>query len=87
MGDFDEKVLDVFLRDQLQLFPEEVATDREEAAEFLEDCFAQVVSSAKEVYEYFEGEVIDMEGADVDGILSADEVFDIGDGRYLIVEG
>ena len=87
MGDFDNKVLDVFLRDQLQLFPEEVAFDREDAAEFLEECFAQVVNSAKEVYEYFEGEVIDMEGADVDGILSADEVFDIGDGRYLIVEG
>lgn len=87
MGEFDNKVLDVFLRDQCKLFPEEVAFSREEAEEFLTDCFAQVVDSAKEVYEYFEGEVIDMEGADVDGILGADEVFDIGDGRYLIVEG
>lgn len=86
MGDFDNKVLDVFLRDQLQLFPEEVAFTREEAMEFLVDCFAQVVDSAKEVFEYFEGEVVDMEGADTEGILGADEVFDIGDGRYLIVE-
>lgn len=86
MEQFDDLVLDVFLRDQLQLFPEEVACDREEAAEFLADCFAQVVGSAKEVYEYFEEEVVDMEGADEMGILEADEVFDIGDGRYLIVE-
>jgi len=28
-----------------------------------------------------------MEGADEEGILEADEVFEIGDGRYLIVEG
>jgi len=86
MSEIDNRALDVFLRDQLRLFPEEVACNREEAREFLDECFAQVVDSAKEVYEYFEGEVIDMEGADVDGILEADEVFDIGDGRYLIVE-
>ena len=36
---------------------------------------------------YFEEEGIDVEGADGDEILEADEVFDIGDGRYLIVEG
>ena len=35
----------------------------------------------------FEEEGIDMEDADEDAILEADEVFAIGDGRYLIVEG
>ena len=30
---------------------------------------------------------MDTEGMMEDEILSADEVFDIGDGRYLIVEG
>ena len=36
---------------------------------------------------YFEEEGIDVENAQGDEILEADEVFDIGDGRYLIVEG
>ena len=47
---------------------------------------AVVVNSKKEVWEYFDEECIDMEGADEDEILEAEEVFDIGDGRYLIVE-
>ena len=36
---------------------------------------------------YFEEEGIDMDGAAGEEILEASEVFDIGDGRYLIVEG
>lgn len=80
---FDDKTLKCFLDNQLMLFPEEVASDKEEAAEFLEDCFAVVVKGKKEVIEYFEEEGIDYEK---DSILDADEVFDIGDGRYLIVE-
>ena len=47
---------------------------------------AVVVDSPKEVWEYFDEQGIDMEGADEEEILSADEIFDIGDGRYLIVE-
>ena len=86
MNEYDDLVLDTFLEKQLQLFPEEVAFDREEAEEFLTDCFAVVVNSPKEVWKYFEEAEVDMEGADVDGILDADEVFAISDGRYLIVE-
>ena len=48
---------------------------------------AVVVDSVDEVVEYFEEEGIDMEGASDEEILEAEEVFDIGDGRYLIVEG
>ena len=59
MSNFDPKVLDCFLKNQLQLFPEPVAETPEEADEFLEMMFAVVVN----------------------------EVFDVGDGRYLIVEG
>ena len=59
----------------------------EEAEEFLEECMAVVVNSVKEVWEFFEEEGVDMEGADENGILEADEVFTVGDGRYLIVEG
>ena len=47
---------------------------------------AVVVDSVKEVWEYFDEQGVDMEGADEAEILEADEVFDIGDGRYLIVE-
>lgn len=84
---FDEEVVECFLENQLQLFPEKVANSFEEAEDFLEECMAVVVNSVKEVIEYFEEEGVDIEGAMDDEILEADEVFDIGDGRYLIVEG
>lgn len=84
---FDKKVLQCFLDNQLQLYPEEVAETLEEAEDFLEESMAVVVNSAKEVWEFFEEEGIDMEGADEEGMLEADEVFEVGDGRYLIVEG
>lgn len=84
---FDDVVLDVFLQNQAQLFDEKVAETREEAESFLEDCMAVVVDSPEEVWNYFEEEGVDMEGADELEILNADEVFEIGDGRYLIVEG
>ena len=48
---------------------------------------AVVVDSPEEVREYFEEEGVDTEGANLDELLEADEVFEIGDGRYLIVEG
>ena len=87
MHEFDDVVLQCFVDNQEQLFPEPVADSLEEAEAFLEECMAIVVNSAKEVWEYFDEQGIDMEGADEEEILSADEIFDIGDGRYLIVEG
>ena len=81
---YDKEVLKCFLEKQDQLFPEPVADTEEEAAFFLEDVMAVVVNSAREVAEYFEEEGIDTEGED---ILDAAEVFAVGDGRYLIVEG
>ncbi|MGN1198592.1 MAG: glyoxalase [Acetatifactor sp.] len=87
MPDFDEEVLKCFLKNQLQLFPEKVAETLEEAEDFLLDCMAVVVNSAAEVAEYFEEEGVDMDGASPEEILEADEVFEVGDGRYLIVEG
>ena len=84
---YDKKVWQCFLDKQLQLYPEPVAETVEEAEEFLEECMAVVVNSVKEVWEFFEEEGVDMEGADENGILEADEVFAVGDGRYLIVEG
>ncbi|MDE6674433.1 MAG: glyoxalase [Acetatifactor sp.] len=87
MHEYDDAVLQYFLDNQLQLFPEKVADSLEEAEDFLEECMAVVVDSKEEVLNFFEEEGLDLEGADVDEILEADEVFEIGDGRYLIIEG
>ena len=85
---YDDAVLQCFLENQEQLFPEgDVVSSLEEAEEFLEENFAVVVNSLREVWDFFEEEGIDMDGADEDEILNADEVFEIEDGRYLIVEG
>ena len=83
---FDDAVLKCFLENQLQLYPEPVAETLEEADAFLEDCMAVVVDSVREVWEYFDESGIDMEGAEEEAILEADEVFEVGDGRYLILE-
>lgn len=87
MHEFDDAVLRCFLKNQTQLFPDPVVDTMEEAEAFLEECMAVVVDSVQEVIDFFEEEGIDVEGAAGDAILDADEVFDIGDGRYLIVEG
>lgn len=86
MNEFDDAVLKCFLKKQLQLFPEKVCENEEEAEDFLLECMAVVVDSIDEVWEYFEEEGLDMEGADKEEILEASEVFEVGDGRYLIVE-
>ena len=87
MHEYDDVVLQCFLENQGQLFPEPVANSLEEAEAFLEECMALVVNSPKEVWEHFDEQGIDLEGADEEEILTADEIFDLGDGRYLIVEG
>ena len=83
---YDKKTIGAFLDNQLKLFPEKVADTEEEAAEFLEDVCAVVCKNKKEVIEYLEDEM-DVTGMSEDEILSSEEVFAIGDGRYLIVEG
>lgn len=87
MKEYDDAVLECFLKNQGQLFPEPVAETLEEAEEFLEDCMATVAESLEEVLEYFEEVGVDLEGAEGEEVLENDEVFDVGDGRYLIVEG
>ena len=68
-------------------FPGRCSRDAGGSGSVLEDCMAVVAGSVREVWEYFDEAGIDLEGADEEEILNADEVFDIGDGRYLIVEG
>lgn len=85
--EFDDAAVLCFLENQKQLFPEDVVKNESEAEAFLEECMAVIAESAVEVLEYFEDQGIDTEEADAESILEASEVFDIGDGRYLIVEG
>ena len=87
MREYDDAVLECFLKNQGQLFPEPVAETMEEAEEFLEDCMAVLANSLEEVLEYFEEVGVDLEGAEGEAVLENDEIFDVGDGRYLIVEG
>ena len=86
MHEYDEAVLNCFLENQLQLVPEKVAENIDEAEAFLEECMAVVVDSIDEVWDYFDEEGIDLEGQEKDEIADEPEAFDIGDGRYLIVE-
>lgn len=84
---YDEKCLECFLENQLKLFPEKVAENLEEAAEFLEDCMAVVCKDIKEVKEYFEEEGLDISGMSLEELKELEEVFSLEDGRFLIVEG
>ena len=84
MNEYDKAALQCLLEKQEQLFPEPVAETEEEAVWFLEDMMAVVVSSAREVVQYFEEAGVDFSEEE---ILEASEVFPVGDGRYLIVEG
>ena len=90
MNEFDEECLNVFLENQSQLFEEAVAETLEDAEAFLEDCMAVVVENIDEVKEFLEEEGMDIQGMsdeELEEAAEADEVFDVGDGRYLIVEG
>lgn len=87
MGAYDDECLEVFLEKQSQLFREEVASSREEAEAFLEDCMAVVCRDMDEVKEYFESSGTDIAGMSDAEIEEAGEVFSLPDGRYLVVEG
>lgn len=86
MHEYDDAVLECFLKKQLQLFPEKVVESIDEAEAFLEECIAVVVDSIDDVWDYFNDEGIDLEGQAKEDIAAASEVFEVGDGRYLIVE-
>lgn len=86
MGEYDEICVETFLRKQSQLFGEPVAENLDEAEAFLDDCMAVVADSAREVRKYFEESGADTAGLSDDELLEAAEVFDLEDGRYLVVE-
>jgi len=84
---YSEECLEVFLKNQSQLFDEPVAYNLEEAEAFLEDCFAVALDSLDEVRAYFEEGGVDIEGMSEEELLEASEVFTLPLGGYLIVEG
>ena len=59
MHEYDDVVLQCFLDNQEQLFPEPVANSLEEAEAFLEEVMALVVNSPKEVWEYFDEQLLE----------------------------
>lgn len=87
MYEYDEECLKTFLENQSQLFDEPVAETMAEAEAFLEDCMAAVVESIDEVFDFLEGEGLDVEGMSAEELEEASEVFPLPSGRYLIVEG
>lgn len=82
MNEYDDEILNYFLENQRQLFPENVAETPEEAGQFLEDCMAVVCSSLKEVKDYLDEAGMDVSGMDREELLAASEVFSIPDGRF-----
>ena len=65
---YNKKYTCNFLKKQLQLFPEPVASSMEEAESFLEDCMAVVLNSIQEVQEFLEEEGMDVDGMTLEEI-------------------
>ncbi|MBQ8663214.1 MAG: glyoxalase [Eubacterium sp.] len=82
---YEKIVLDTFLEKQLQLFPETVAEDAEEADDFLDMMMAVVCKNLKEVKKYLEDSDADIVGMSDQEIEESAEVFKLPDGRYLVV--
>lgn len=86
MNEYDESVLRAFLKMQYDIFDEQVAGSIEEAEEFLEDCLAVVCDTIGEVRDYFEEEGTDLYEMDDRQLMEADEVHELPDGRFLVLE-
>lgn len=84
---YKKEYLEVFLKNQSQLFDEPVAETLEEADAFLDDCMAVVADRFQDVKNYFEENGTDTAGLTKEELLEESEVFVLPDGKYLIVEG
>lgn len=85
MADFSKECIRVFLDNQLQLFDERVAETPKEAEEFLEDNMAVVLDNIREVREYLDESGMDACELSEDELKAAAEVFELPDGKYLVV--
>jgi len=86
MEGYERECAEVLLKEQERVFGEKVADTIEEAIEFLEDCFAVVLSDVEEIKEYWDECGIDATGMSDDDILEADEVFALPNGKYMVIE-
>ena len=84
---YSKECIEVFLKDQGQLFDEVVARTADEAQDFLEECMAVEVANIKEVRKYLDEAGADVTGMTDEQLEEACEVFALPSGRYLIVEG
>ncbi len=84
---YTKESVETFLKNQGQLFDEEVAVSYEEAEEFLEDCMAMELKTLKEVRTYFDESGADISGMSDEELEDASEVFLLPSGGYLVVEG
>ena len=87
MYEYEEEILEIFLKMQGQLFDEPVAETLAEAEAFLEDCFAVVADNLDDVRAYMEEEGMDVEEMSDAELEEQSEVFALPDGQYLIVMG
>ena len=87
MQTYDRETLEVFIENQTQLFDEEIVSSLEEAEEFLKDCMAVVCKNIKEVRDYFDDAGMDIAGMSNEELLEQSEIFELPDGKFLIVEG
>lgn len=85
-SEFDDAVVEAFLKQQTKLFPEAVAETAEEAGEYLADSMAVVVDSVEEALDYLDGIGMDITEISAEELGSVEEIFAVGDGRYLIVD-
>lgn len=84
--EYEDIILETFLKEQERVFKKPVAETLEEADEFLADCMAQVFQDIEEVREYLREAGMDIEELSEEDIKEVLEVFSIPDGRYLVVE-
>lgn len=86
MEGYEAECAEVFLKEQEKLLGEKVLDTVEEAMDFLEDCFAVVLDSVKDIREYWDENGMDIQGMSDDEILDSAEVFELPCGKYLVVE-
>ena len=86
MSKYSKECLEYFFENQLQLFDENVVDSPEEAEEFLEDSMAVVVNSLGEVQQYFNESGMDITDMSLEELAEAAEVFQLPNGKYLVVE-
>lgn len=85
MYEFEEIYLEAFIANQEQLFSERVANTLIEADIFLSDCMAEIMDSIEGVQEFLEEMGMDVVDMTPQELKEAAEVFEMPDGKFLVV--